>query len=237
MRVSRDELDYFRAIADASITNELDLTQGFMGQDESALQRHFANVERIWQDASKYEGAWPILHYTQYWFAEKRKHIHKEGLTRTHYHDGPPTNLKFTTSVHVQDGHTRGDSEVQSRREPSSASSTLNTPGTPRKLPQSAASPDNTSQPTPKRRTPESGRANSPFDSVLCFLRSLNPSLEHLAPRFRAAGIKDAQRLRVVAGWEVRKQWIAEVVELDPFEKEVLRIALDEVERGIRKLQ
>lgn len=65
----------------------------------------------------------------------------------------------------------------------------------------------------------------------------MNPSLEHLAPRFRAAGIKDAQRLRVVAGWEVRKQWIATVVELDPFEKEVLRIALDEVERGIRKSQ
>ncbi|KZT67834.1 hypothetical protein DAEQUDRAFT_766797 [Daedalea quercina L-15889] len=57
------------------------------------------------------------------------------------------------------------------------------------------------------------------FAAVLRFLRSLTPSLEHLAVQFRAAGVKDAERLRVVATWEKRRKWLVDRLRVSPFEE------------------
>ena len=82
------------------------------------------------------------------------------------------------------------------------------------------------------------GQAEDRFFPILRLLRSLSPSLEELAPRFREAGIKDAQRLRAVAGWEVqrRRRWLSETLVLDAFEEEVLGPVLDEINSGIQRL-
>ncbi|KAH9837608.1 uncharacterized protein C8Q71DRAFT_897893 [Rhodofomes roseus] len=81
----------------------------------------------------------------------------------------------------------------------------------------------------------QQARNNDGFAPVLRFLRSLTPSLEHLAVQLRAAGIKDAERLRIVASWEKRrKKWLVDKLRMSPFEEEVLRIGLDEVRRGVR---
>ncbi|EPS96039.1 hypothetical protein FOMPIDRAFT_92877 [Fomitopsis schrenkii] len=234
MQISVEDLNHFREIVDDSILNELDTTEDFKGQDEDDLKRHLAEVERMWTNASKYDGAWPILDYTKYWFAESRKSLRKRRLRR-HDRYWVPTRMRSTAAaIHVRDGRTRHQPEVQLARQTRSASSTLSTPpATPRKPPVPVKPhPSDVSRPTREHQMPESGHTNIPFAPVLRFLRSLNPSLEHLAPRFREAGIKDAQRLRAVAGWETRRQWLAEVVELDAFEAELLRVALDEVERG-----
>ncbi|EPS96049.1 hypothetical protein FOMPIDRAFT_92868 [Fomitopsis schrenkii] len=236
MQISVEDLNRFREIADASILNELDTTEDFKGQDKDDLKRHLTEVERMWTNASKYDGAWPILDYTKYWFAESRKGSRKRGLRR---HDQYLVPMRPTAAaIHVRDGRTRHQPEVQLARQTRSASSTLSTPpATPRKPPV-PVNPHTSavSRSAREHNMLESGHTKIPFAPVLRFLRSLNPSLEHLAPRFREAGIKDGQRLRAVAGWETRRQWLAEVVELDAFEAELLRIALDEVERGIRNL-
>ncbi|KAH9921617.1 uncharacterized protein B0H18DRAFT_1020484 [Fomitopsis serialis] len=79
-------------------------------------------------------------------------------------------------------------------------------------------------------------KQNGDFDPVLRFLRSLTPSLEHLGPQFRLAGIRDVERLRTIATWEHPTKWLVEKARVDLFEEEVLRIALDEVRRGQRSL-
>lgn len=95
----------------------------------------------------------------------------------------------------------------------------------------------NASQTAREPQDPQPSRkSEDPFSPVLHFLRSLNPSLEELAPRFRKAGIKNTQRLRAVASWEAKRRWLAETIELDAFEEELLMMALDEVEDGTRQL-
>ncbi|KAH9921616.1 uncharacterized protein B0H18DRAFT_1121310 [Fomitopsis serialis] len=89
------------------------------------------------------------------------------------------------------------------------------------------------------RRGPEApDKPNDGFAAVTRFLRSLTPSLEHVAVQFSAAGVKDAQRLRVVAGWETRKQrkWLVRGLRVNAFEEEVLQEALDEIRRGVRNV-
>ncbi|TFY67832.1 hypothetical protein EVJ58_g1392 [Rhodofomes roseus] len=81
----------------------------------------------------------------------------------------------------------------------------------------------------------QQARNNDGFAPVLRFLRSLTPSLEHLAVQLRAAGIKDAERLRIVASWEKRrKTWLVDKLRMSPFEEEVLE---DRAGRGVVRLR
>ena len=79
------------------------------------------------------------------------------------------------------------------------------------------------------------GRSDG-FVAVVSFLRSLKPSLEHLAVQFRAVGIGDAERLRVVATWRKRHRWLSDKLCVNAFEEEVLRLAFDEVKTGERNV-
>ncbi|EPS96037.1 hypothetical protein FOMPIDRAFT_92879 [Fomitopsis schrenkii] len=78
-------------IVHASILNELDTTKDFEAQDEEDLKRHFAEVERTWTNASKYDGAWPVLDYTKHWLAANRALRQPQGTFET---AAPDTSLR-----------------------------------------------------------------------------------------------------------------------------------------------
>ncbi|KAH9921609.1 uncharacterized protein B0H18DRAFT_541101 [Fomitopsis serialis] len=87
MRVSQAELAKFRTMMHRSIDAHLDISKTFTAQDPKRLERHYAEVARVWKAAEKYEDAWPIRAYTSFWVNERRK---QKGKTRAGQDEGHP---------------------------------------------------------------------------------------------------------------------------------------------------
>ncbi|KAH9921615.1 uncharacterized protein B0H18DRAFT_1121309 [Fomitopsis serialis] len=256
MRMSSKKFARFRDLMHRSLVRHLDVRGKYLEQNRDCLARHYAEVARTWKDAHKYEGKWPIHMYTVYWYRDLSETDSGSDFTLDSDDDNQRNSAR-RSKMRVDKPHSKGSARSTPAQdagggqvEPHTQSRTASAYNSasyvqPRPGP-SQSSRSNTQashaaaphHPSDRREPQVPAKPNDGFAAILRLLCSLTPSLEHVAEQCKTAGVKDAERLRVVAGWETRKQrkWLVRELMVDPFEAEVLHEALDEIRRGVRNV-